>query len=415
MKYSAPYLRERSKKGKSGGRIPYYQGILRYKDESGIWRQITKTFDTPRKKEAKQMLQEWHEEMEEAASLNPSIAPIIQKKTSEQTVREAVSEFLDLQHAARRLEDSTYQTQCFYARKHIYPYLGHMSFATLTSNVIQNWEQELRTKLAENSVGACHSILRKTYKEAHRNGTISVNPFDFVTPPKKLRTEINYLNVTGKKKLSVALPIKWEEGSPLYTAVMLAMYTGMRSSEICALRWPDVKLTRGVEMLQVRSAIGRKPNGENYVKGTKNDSSRRKIPINSKVYEVLKARQTKMKEEYADSESEDKPSFNNLFVVGDIEGNYLPVTYLGSAFGRFTKENKINGVLGKPITMHGLRHTFATDAVKHGMDIKSLASILGHAKADMTLNIYASDDLDAVVLAMKKLSDAYEKEEESDF
>ena len=53
--------------------------------------------------------------------------------------------------------------------------------------------------------------------------------------------------------------------------------------------------------------------------------------------------------------------------------------------------------------------------MKHGMDIKSLAAILGHAKADMTLNTYASDDSDAKILAMRKMAKAYEREDEEDW
>lgn len=54
------------------------------------------------------------------------------------------------------------------------------------------------------------------------------------------------------------------------------------------------------------------------------------------------------------------------------------------------------------MTMHGLRHTFATLGVQSGMDIKSLSSILGHSSAAMTLDIYASDDEQAKKLAMKR-------------
>lgn len=241
------------------------------------------------------------------------------------------------------------------------------------------------------------------------------NPFDYVKPPKKLKTPINYLDKAGKKKLQVAVRLKWPAGSPFYTGVYLAYYSGMRSSEICGLRWMDVKLTTGIEMMKIEHAIGRKTDGGNYVKTPKNETSARYIPINSQIKEILIKRREQMKKEHAECTDNDKPPFKSLYVLGDAKGNYMRVTYLGSTFGKFAKENKINGVLGQPITMHGLRHTFATDAVKHGMDIKSLAAILGHAKADMTLNTYASDDSDAEILAMKKMAEAYEREDEEDW
>ena len=64
--------------------------------------------------------------------------------------------------------------------------------------------------------------------------------------------------------------------------------------------------------------------------------------------------------------------------------------------------------------MHGLRHTFATVGVQSGMDIRSLASILGHENVSMTLNTYASDDAEAKVIAMDRLDEYMTEEEEND-
>lgn len=88
---------------------------------------------------------------------------------------------------------------------------------------------------------------------------------------------------------------------------------------------------------------------------------------------------------------------------------------LGSAFEKWAKRNELISVLDKPLTMHGLRHTFATIAVESKMDIKSLASILGHKDAAMTLNIYASDDENAKQANIMALAAMMEQEESSDF
>ena len=88
---------------------------------------------------------------------------------------------------------------------------------------------------------------------------------------------------------------------------------------------------------------------------------------------------------------------------------------LGSAFQKWAGRNELNSVLDKPLTMHGLRHTFATIAVESKMDIKSLASILGHKDASMTLNIYASDDENAKQANIMALAAMMEQEEGSDF
>lgn len=53
------------------------------------------------------------------------------------------------------------------------------------------------------------------------------------------------------------------------------------------------------------------------------------------------------------------------------------------------------GTQGRRPTFHDLRHTFATFAIAEGIDVKTVSSIMGHANAAMTLNIYASADADA--------------------
>jgi integrase len=59
------------------------------------------------------------------------------------------------------------------------------------------------------------------------------------------------------------------------------------------------------------------------------------------------------------------------------------------------------------INFHALRHTFATRALEAGMDIKVLSSILGHAQASTTLNLYAHALPDHKKQSMEKMSSFY--------
>ena len=61
------------------------------------------------------------------------------------------------------------------------------------------------------------------------------------------------------------------------------------------------------------------------------------------------------------------------------------------------------------INFHALRHTFATRALEAGMDVKVLSSILGHAQASTTLNLYAHALPDYKKRSMEKMGVYYGK------
>lgn len=50
----------------------------------------------------------------------------------------------------------------------------------------------------------------------------------------------------------------------------------------------------------------------------------------------------------------------------------------------------LRGTQNKPVTFHGLRHTYATLLIQNGMDITTVSSLMGHSKTSITLNRYAS-------------------------
>ena len=409
-KYSAPYLREKTKRGKNGGTIRYWQGILRYKSDDGKWHQVTKIFHASGKKECKKLLLEWQREMNNASSTTED----------KRTVEEAVESYLNYQHNSQRLADSTFSSHTYFAKRYIYPYLGSKSFQKLTYQDIEAWENELRLTLAESTVARNHAILLKTYKNAYRKQEIKDNPFDFVESPRPKKRQINYLTLEGKKKLDAAVDLKWQPGTTYYTAIALARYAGLRVSEICGLRWSDVILHKGMEKLKIERVIGLRTNADtnaftdSYAKEPKTRAGKRTVPLMDILAEALRLRKQQMKKEYDELATDKKCKFDDLYVVGNVEGDFLTTPNLKETFRYFAKKNNILGALNTPITIHGLRHTFATDSVAAGIDIKSLSSILGHEDASMTLNIYASSDEDAKAVAMEKLNAVYNREQNED-
>lgn len=96
------------------------------------------------------------------------------------------------------------------------------------------------------------------------------------------------------------------------------------------------------------------------------------------------------------------PYSQDSYIFCNYSGNpYDPRVY-EDLFKRTLKAAELES-----INFHALRHTFATRALEAGMDIKVLSSILGHAQASTTLNLYAHALADHRKVSMDKMSEYY--------
>jgi len=152
----------------------------------------------------------------------------------------------------------------------------------------------------------------------------------------------------------------------LYPAVMIALYTGMRIGEICALEWRDIK----DKSISVDKIIDR----DNTVRSGTKTMQGRTVPVSSDLNRMFtEIRQMILKQEY--------PS--TPYIVTDKKGNRILPCNLRHKFDVAVK------AAGVPkISFHGLRDTFATTAIESGADVKSVSLILGHTSVKFTFDKY---------------------------
>ena len=172
-----------------------------------------------------------------------------------------------------------------------------------------------------------------------------------------------------------ALKIYEEEvdrrGDPVRTILLLLPKTGMRIGEVCNLRTEDITDFQGVRGFLFRG------------KGDK----QRFIPLSASAAPILDA--------YLEN-------YHN-------GGKWLFPGYLGFPI-KPDAARKITRALAKRIPEleglcpHRLRHTFATDAIRKGMDIKNLQALLGHASIETTSR-YLHPDAQMLFDALKALED----------
>lgn len=170
-------------------------------------------------------------------------------------------------------------------------------------------------------------------------------------------------------------------------AVLLCLYVGLRLGELCALRWTDIDFNGKV--LTVNRTVQRIAGPDHITKTVllenppKSESSRRTIPLTLELLEILSG----LKRE-------------QLYVFGG-EKPLEPRTMQY----RFKKLLKEAGIDDR--TFHTLRHTFATNCVENGMDVKALSELLGHSDVKITLNRYVHPTMDSKRKQLGELSDFY--------
>ncbi len=369
-----------------------YKGRLNYKDEGGKWRARYRKLNATGKREAQRELDAWRAEMEEAAQWEIPGA----KRPGD--VGEFVALYIDTLEHSQAVEKSTL-TPYRAMQKHIAAGLGSIPFEKLDSEAAQAWVNAMVSDgYAVSTIRKAFNLLKAAYTDAVNRRTIPYNPLGAVKLPKQTKKEPNALDPSQRAKLLAYLDIAGE--TPTNLAIRLAINTGMREQELCGLRWKDVDLKAGV--MHIRNVIGRAGN-MTYEKEPKTGGSRRDVPISPEVAALLKGRRAEMAEQCMEA---GVPLTMGHHVLGGIDGGYMRPHSLWREWKAVAKSLGLVGTEGKTPTFHDLRHTFATAAIASGADVKSVSSILGHANAAMTLNIYATADAEAKRRAMERAAKA---------
>lgn len=138
---------------------------------------------------------------------------------------------------------------------------------------------------------------------------------------------------------------------------------------------------------------------EIVVRSPKSDLSKRKIPLFDELWKDLMA--------YKEKQDALKGTLGKAYHDED----YVFATPLGAACDPKVYQTLFKRVVAdagiEPTNFHALRHTFATRALESGMDIKVLSTILGHAQASTTLNLYAHALPDHKKDSMEKMRGHY--------
>jgi len=314
---------------------------------------------------------------------------------------EYVSQFIKVREGNGKVEDTTLRTYYTHKKRLMGTALGDMPIKDITYRDIEDFEQDLLEEgLSSSTRSHIHVFLKQVLEKARRSGDLVANPFDLVDAPRRERKPINALDMEGIKKLNKKLS-EYEE-SPFKLAVRIALMTGMRQGEICALRWRDVDEKR--REIHVTHSLKR-VSGRYKLGSPKTENSIRTIPYGN---ELAKALETRRKAAKAECAELDAKLPDDAYVIGSpIDGRFYSPQVLGKNWHTFSRICGLKGTQNQGVRFHDLRHTFATHAIASGQDVKTVSAILGHANAAMTLNIYSDALADSKRTSMDMLDSVF--------
>lgn len=187
------------------------------------------------------------------------------------------------------------------------------------------------------------------------------------------------IKIINENESALLLSAAMEQNTRDYSMIFLTLYTGLRCSEITGLFIEDVRPFKDVStVLTVPSRIAK-------------NHKHREIPISEETRAMLKSL---INYKIDNSEPIDPDSY--LFVSRHTR---RPLS--SRDFQRIIRALSINSI-GRPITPHTLRHTFATRLLKHA-DIRTIQNLLGHSNVQTT-QIYTHPNMSDARIAIESIS-----------
>ena len=216
------------------------------------------------------------------------------------------------------------------------------------------------------------------------------NPADAVTPPRVQRHEIQTWNEEDVKQFLIAA-----KESEYYPIFYLALFTGMRRSELLALKWSDIDFI--YSQIYINRSIHHLRNGQTIFRQTKSAQGNRTIALPPSATLVLKEYHEKCQSLRL---LNGNPLQEDDLVFCHINSNPLLPDTITHAWIKLLRRKGL-----KNIRLHDTRHTHASLMLKQGIHPKVVQERLGHSSIQITLDTYSHVAPGIQSLAAKKFDE----------
>ncbi len=246
--------------------------------------------------------------------------------------------------------------------------LGHLPIREIRRAHVEGWIKRMHTKgLAPGTVKTRFTNVRSVFRAAVREHLIVQNPTDDIALPRVRRRAASMTLPTAEQVASII-----NRAEPWFQAfIALAAFAGLRLGEAAALKTGDINYD--ALTVDVRRQVQRAGKGAVEIRAPKYGSERT-------VY--LAACLVELLDEHVRDHCPAGQTDCWLFAAG--ADNPPHQNTVGHQWRRACRRADVEGV-----TLHDLRHFYASGLIASGCDVVTVQRALGHAKATTTLNTYA--------------------------
>jgi integrase len=298
---------------------------------------------------------------------------------SSKTVADFLAEWLET--IKGQVRPTTLSSYRMLVDKHISPRIGSTPLQKLNApqlnamyaDMLKSGRRNGKGGLSVRTVRYAHTVVRKALSDAVGWNLITRNVADAAQPPKKQKTT---KETWGAEQLRTFLTQVREDR--LFAAWQLAALTGMRRGEVLGLSWADIDLDAS------RLAVRRSLISSDYeikVSEPKTEKGRRVVALDPAMVAALRDHQGRQLLERAAMGGDWDNELDLVFTRED--GSPIHPQVFSEMFERHVTASKL-----PKLSLHGLRHTHATIALRAGVHPKVVSERLGHASVAFTLDVY---------------------------
>lgn len=241
-----------------------------------------------------------------------------------------------------------------WAVNHLNEQLGNRILSSIKPNDIQSVIFTMSKTLSNTSLRLMYAVLLRSFQQAVDWQLIPKNPVEHVSRPSKKQFKPYVYSAEELNEL-----INASRGTFAYLPILIAVSTGMRRSEIAALRWQDIDFTR--KEISVRHTI------------TEGGISKGLQPVKTKLSERI------------------------IVMPDHLISELLSVERISEfVLGRAYNPSYVWRTMRDVILLHGLpetrfqdlRHAHATYLIMNNVPVKTVSERLGHYSTAFTQDIY---------------------------